>query len=165
MSQIPFLGVDILDDTCITILSMIRREFEDPVEQVMFILGFKHDPRFDTALEAMTAGSNPVILNALDQLTVYGAIHANFCSWRQMMETIHEQLGPDLPLSMRESFYEIIVDEMDEKHYGGKWFPTSERPPEHWVNVGAYSLVFRRGSTEVFCLPAPYFKLLSEVFE
>jgi len=153
-------------------LSMIRREFENPVEQVMFILGFKHDPRFPTALAAMLAGSNPGILNALDQLTVYGAIHANFCAWRRTMERIHEQFGSDLPLSLRESVYEIIVNEMDEKHYGGKWFPTTEGQPEHWVNLGAYSPVFRRrgrwirrGRTEVFCLPSPYFNLLSEVFE
>jgi len=144
---------------------MTRKEFEDPVEQVMFILGFKQDPRFNTALDAMRANSNPGIVNVLDQLRVYGAIHANFCSWRQMMETLHEELGSDLPLSLRESFYEIIVSEMDEKHYGGKWFTTAEVPSEHWVNVGAYSPVFRRGDTEVFCLPAPYFKLMSEVFE
>jgi hypothetical protein len=174
--HIPILGVEIPDDTCIavlsprevnwnTILSMIRREFENPVEQVMFILGFKHDPRFRTALDAMRAGSNPGIVNALDQLAVYGAIDANFCSWRQMMKTIHEQVGSDLPLSLREEFYEVIVSEMDEKNYGGKWFPTAEGLPEHWISVGAYSPVFRRGGTEVFCLPAPYFSLLSEVFE
>jgi hypothetical protein len=143
---------------------MIRKEFEDPIEQVMFILGFKHDPRFDTALKAMMAGSNSGTLNAIDQMTVYAAIHANFCSWRKMMGKVHEQLGSDLPLALRKEFYEIIVNDMDEKHYGGKWFPTSERPSEHWVNLGAYSPVFRRGNTEVFCLPAPYFNLLSDVF-
>jgi hypothetical protein len=144
---------------------VIRREFENPVDQVMFILGFKHDPRFRTASDAMLAGSNPGIINALDQLTVYGAIHANCCGWQQTMEKIRAQFGSDLPLSLRESVYEIIVEEMDEKHYGGKWFPTGEGSHEHWVNLGAYSPVFRRGGTEVFCLPAPYFNLLSEVFK
>ena len=151
---------------------MIRREFENPVEQVMFILGFKHDPRFSTALDAMEAGSNPGITNSLDQLRVYGAIEANFYAWRQTMERIHDQLGSDPPLSLREEVYGIIVNEFDEKHYGGKWFPTPDVPPEHWVNLGAYSPVFRRrgrwlwrGRTEVFCLPAPYFHLLSEVFK
>ncbi len=122
---------------------MIRREFEDPVEQVMFILGFKHDPRFHTVLDAMKAGSNPGIINALDQLKVYGEIHANLCSWRQMVKKIHEQFGPVFPRSLREAVYELIVDEMGEKQYGGKWFPAAEVPPEHWVNVGAYSPVFR----------------------
>lgn len=144
---------------------MIRREFENPVEQVMFILGFKHDPRFRTASEAMLAGSNPGIINALDQLTVYGAIHANFCAWRQTIKTIHEQFGSAFPPSLKEAVYENIVNEMGEKDYGGKWFSTVEGSPEHWVNLGAYSPVFRRGGTEVFCLPAPYFNLLSEVFE
>jgi hypothetical protein len=144
---------------------MIRREFEDPVEQVMFILGFKHDPRFDTALDAIENGSNPGVLNALDRSTVYGAIEANFHAWRRTMDRIHEQLGSDLTHSLREEAYGIIANELDEKHYRGKWFPTAEGSPEHWVNVGAYSPVFRRGGTEVFCLPAPYFNLLSEVFE
>jgi len=143
---------------------MTRREFEDPVEQVMFILGFKHDPRFETALRAMMNGANPGILNAIDQLTVYGEIAASFQGWRQMMAKIHEQFGSDLPHSLREEIYEIIVSDMDEKHYGGKWFPTAQGLPEHWVNVGAYSPMFRRAGTEVFCLPAPYFKLMSEVF-
>ncbi|MGB0065992.1 MAG: hypothetical protein WBP85_16230, partial [Terracidiphilus sp.] len=70
---------------------MVRREFENRVEQVMFILGYKHDPRFRTASDAMLAGSNPGITNALDQLTVYGAIHANFCAWQQTLKVIHEQ--------------------------------------------------------------------------
>jgi hypothetical protein len=144
---------------------MTRREFEDPVEQVMFILGFKHDPRFITALEAMDAGSNPGITNALDQLTVYGAIDANFSGWRLTMKTIHEQFGSDVPLSIRDSVYEIIVEEMDEKHYGGKWFSTVGSRAEHWVDLGLYSPIFRRGGSEVFCLPAPYFKVLAEVFK
>jgi hypothetical protein len=144
---------------------VIRREFENPVDQVMFILGFKHDPRFRTASDAMLAGSNPGIINALDQLTVYGAIDANFCAWRRTMETIREQFGSDLPLSVRESVYEIIVEEMGEKQYGGKWFSAGGESAEHWVNLGAYSPVFRDGSTRVFCLPVPYFNLLSEVFK
>lgn len=146
-------------------LSVIRREFENPVEQVMFILGFKHDPKFHAALDAMEAGSDPGILNALDQLRVYGAIEANFHAWRRTMEVIHEQFGSNLPPSLMEAVYENIVNEMDENHYGGKWFPTAEGSPEHWVNLGTYSPVFRREGTEVFCLPAPYFNLLSEVFE
>ena len=153
-----------------TILSMIRKEFENPVEQVMFILGFKHDPRFRTALDAMKAGSNPGILNAADQLRVYGAVEANFCGLGLTVKTIQEQFGSDIPLSVREGIYETILDEMDDKNYGGKWFPTAEVPSENWVSLGAHSPVFRRrrwlwlGRAEVFCLPAPYFNLLSEVF-
>ena len=143
---------------------MIRKEFEDPVEQVMFILGFKHDPRFRTSLEAMIAGSNSGILDAADQVGVYGAIHANFCAFG----TLLKELGPGISPSLRKGVYETIVKEMDEKSYGGKWFPTAEGPPQHWVNLGPYSPIFRRRRwlrTEVFCLPAPYFNLLSEVFK
>jgi hypothetical protein len=152
---------------------MSRKEFENPVEQVMFILGFKHDPRFATSLEAMAAGSNPGITNAIEQVRVYGAIDANFCGMRAMIERINEHFDSNAPLSVKESVYGIIVEEMGEKQYGGKWFSTSEMPSEHWVNLGAYSPIFRREgtrtlfrrrSTDVFCLSAPYFRLLSDVF-
>jgi hypothetical protein len=120
----------------------------------------------------MQAGSNPGILNAVDQVGVYGAILANFSGLRQMTDGVREQFGSDLPLSVRAEVYGIIVNELDEKNYGGKWFPAADGPPEHLVDLGAYSPVFqrRRGRlwrrcTEVFCLPAPYFYLLSELFE
>jgi len=131
----------------------------------MFILGFKHDPRFRTALEAIEAGSNPGITNALEQVTVYGAIDANFSGMRLVMEKIHEGFGSNPPPSVRESVYEIVVEEMGEKQYGGKWFSTVEEPPEHWVNLAPYSPIFRRKGAEAFCLPAPYFDLLSDVFK
>jgi hypothetical protein len=148
-------------------LAVIRREFEDPVEQVMFILGFKHDPKFRTALEAMKAGSNPGILNAVEQLRVHAAILANLCGLGNTIKTIHEQFGSDLPPWAREELYKTIVEEMDD-NYGGKWFPTAGVLPEHWINLGPYAPVFRRRRwlcTEVFCLPAPYFKVLAEVFD
>jgi len=148
-------------------LAVTRREFEDPVEQVMFILGFKHDPKFRTSLEAMKAGSNSGILNAVEQLRVHTAILANFCGLGNTTKTIHEQFGSDLPVWVREELYKTIVEEMDD-NYGGKWFPTADVPPEHWINLGPYAPVFRRRRwlrTEVFCLPAPYFNLLSEVFK
>lgn len=75
---------------------MTRREFEDPVEQVMFILGFKHDPRYETALRAMMDGANPGILNAIDQLSVHAEIASSFQGWRQMMAELREQFGSDL---------------------------------------------------------------------
>lgn len=150
-------------------LAVIRREFEDPVDQVMFILGFKHDPRFRTALEAMKAGADPGIVNAIDQLEIYGAINATLCGLGAVTKKIHEDFGSDVPLRVREELYEIMVKEMGEKDYGGKWFPMTEVPVEHWVSLGAYSQIFRRRGrwirTEVFCVPAPYFKLLSQLFE
>jgi hypothetical protein len=145
---------------------MIRTEFEDPVEQIMFILGFKHDPRFRTSLEAMIAGSNPGILNAVDQVRVHGAINANFCALGIAIKTIYEELGPDLPPWAREGLYKVIVEEMDD-NYAGKWFPTAGVPPKHWINLGPYAPVFRRRRwlrTQVFCLPAPYLKMLAQVF-
>ncbi len=143
---------------------MSRTHYEDPVEQVMFILGFKHDPKFDHILDAVKQGSNPGVLNAIDQVRIYGAIHANFIGWCSTMEKLHREFGAKLPSSLRNEVYEIVISEMDEGHYGGKWFPASDGPLEHWVNLGVYSAVFRRSGTETFWLPAPYFQLLSEFF-
>jgi len=148
-------------------LAVTRREFEDPVEQVMFILGFKHDPKFRTALEAMKAGSNPGILNAVDQVRIYGEINGNLCGLGNMVKTIQEQFGSDLPHQVREELCKTIVEEMND-NYGGKWFPTASVPPEDWISLESYAPVFRRRRwlrTEVFCLPAPYFNVLSEVLE
>ena len=143
---------------------MSRTSYEDPVEQVMFILGLKHDPKFDTALHAIAHGSTAGILNALDQLTVYGTIQANFHAWHETIEKIHDELGPDISPPLRDQICEIIVGELDEAHYGGRWFDVTRTPPEHWVNMGTYSPIFTRGENEVFCLPAPYFGLVSDVF-
>lgn len=54
------------------------KHYDNPIEQVVFILGLKHDPQFESPIHAIAHGSNPGITNALDQLTAYGAIEANF---------------------------------------------------------------------------------------
>jgi hypothetical protein len=143
---------------------MSRTAYEDPVEQVMFILGLKHDPKFETTVHAILYGSTPGILDASEQLRVYVAVQANFHAWHKTIEKIQAEIGPDLPPLLRGQIYEIIVGELDEKHYGGRWFAVTRVPPEHWVNMGAYSPTFRRGENEVFCLPAPYFALLAGFF-
>jgi hypothetical protein len=143
---------------------MSRIRYEDPVEQVMFILGFKYDPKFDTALGATEHGSNPGVLDAADQLRIYGAVEANFHAWRRTIEKLHREFGAELSLSLRGEVYKIVVSELDEGHYGGKWFPASDRPPEYWADLGTYSAIFRRNGAETFCLPTPYFRLLYEFF-
>jgi len=152
---------------------MFRKEYENPIEQVMFILGFKHDPRFPHTLDAMKAGSNPGIINAVDELKIYGEIHANFCALALVMDS-YKQRDSNSSIISTDSLCYTIIKELNEKHYGGKWFPAAEKPPEHWINMGGYSLVFRhqrrlrlfhQGIAEVFCLPYPYFNLLSKVLE
>ncbi len=67
--------------------------------------------------------------------------------------------GPDLPLRLRKKVYGIIVNEMGEKQYGGKWFPTAEGDVRaDSQTFGAYSpdilekeVRLRRGGSEVFC--------------
>ena len=144
---------------------MSRTHYENPVEQVMFILGFKHDPKYDTILDAIEDGSNPGTLDASDQVRVYGVIHANFCAWRETIEKVHHEFGANLPPAMRDEVYKIIASELDEGHYGGKWFSAKDRPHEYWADLGTYSVVFqRRKGAETFCLPTPYFRLLYEFF-
>jgi hypothetical protein len=143
---------------------MNHQEYEDPVEQVMFILGLKHDPRFATVLHAVAAGASPGIINALDALSVYGAISANFHAWAKTMKKIQDEIGTDIPMPLKNEVFEIIVDELDEKHYGGKWFDEGQIRSEHWINLAMLSPVFRRGH-DVFCLPVPYFRVLSRLFD
>jgi len=142
---------------------MRQNEYEDPAEQVMFILGMKYDPKFETVLHAIAQSSNPGIVDALDYLEVHGAIHANLMAWAETVEKIHEDLGTEIPTNLKDEICRIIVDELDETHYGGKWYSDTQIPCDDWVNMRAYSPVFNRGD-EAFCLPAPYFRALCSLF-
>jgi hypothetical protein len=51
---------------------MSRNEYENSIDQAMFILGLKRDPKFETSLHAIAHGSDPGITDALDQLAAYG---------------------------------------------------------------------------------------------
>jgi hypothetical protein len=65
-----------------------RSEYENPVEQVMYILGFKQAPQFETVMHAIAYGANPGILDAVDQMATYGAIDANFHALAKAVETV-----------------------------------------------------------------------------
>jgi hypothetical protein len=141
---------------------MSRAAYDDPVEQVMFILGLKHDPCFPTAFHAIAGGSNPGITNALDQLTAYGAIEANLHAWAKTVKKVREDIGQTIPSGIKDEIYAIIVTELNEKHLGGKWFQEAQIPSKNWVNMAHYSSVFTNDG-EVFCLPAPYVEVLKPV--
>lgn len=154
----------LLDDTLkvkdmLLSLAEPHKAYDNPVEQIMFILGLKHDPRFDTILHATAAGSNPGIIDASEYLTVYGAIEANLFAWAKTARAIQDDVGAQLPPKRKEEVYQIIVDELDETHYGGRWFEYARIPSDDWVNMGNYSPLFVKGN-EVFCLPAPYLRVL-----
>jgi hypothetical protein len=139
-----------------------REEYDDPVDQIMFILGFKHDPKFGSILEAVARGSNPGILDAADQVQVWGAIEANLFAWAKTVKVIRDEVGAELSPKHKDEMYRIIVDELDEAHYGGRWFEGARAPSEGWVNMGTYSPLFARAN-EVFYLPVPYFQLLAPI--
>ncbi|MBU6501137.1 MAG: hypothetical protein KGJ89_04605 [Patescibacteria group bacterium] len=133
-----------------------NKQYENPVEQVMFILGFKHDPKFKTSLEAMAFGENPGARNAAEEAMISSAISANFIALSHMIKNLQEA---DLTRQMKEGVYKIILEGLNEKHYGGKWFDARKIIPENWINMEKYSNIFARDNN-VFCLPEPYYKIL-----
>ncbi|MGB7759899.1 MAG: hypothetical protein WBL61_08725 [Bryobacteraceae bacterium] len=142
--------------------SVAVKEYDDPVEQIMFILGFKHDPRFDTILHAAAARSNPGIIDAAEYLTVYGAVEANLFAWAKTVKAIHDDIGAELSPKLKGEIHQIIVDELDQAHYGGRWFERARVPSADWTNMGNYSPLFVK-ENEVFCLPAPYLEVLGSI--
>jgi len=141
---------------------MSRSEYENPVEQVMYILGFKQAPQFETVMHAIAYGANPGILDAVDEMATYGAIDANFHALAKAVETVKEVFGFQVPLRVKNEVYRITIDEFDENHFGGKWFECNELPSEGWTITVRYSPLFVRGST-YFCFPTPYLRVLKPI--
>jgi len=136
-----------------------NKQYKNPVEQVMFILGFKHDPKFKTSLEAAAFGENPGVRDAADEAMISSAIYANFIALSNMIKNLQEA---NLIPQMRKEIYKIILEEFDEKHYGGRWFNAGKMIPKNWINMEEYSDIFTRGNN-IFCLPEPYWKTLKPV--
>jgi hypothetical protein len=84
-------------------------------------------------------------------------------AWTGTVKKIHDELGAEIPSNLKDEICQVIVDELDESHYGGKWYSNTQVPSGYWVNMGAYSPAFKR-TDKVFCLPAPYFRALSSLF-
>ncbi|HSY52241.1 MAG TPA: hypothetical protein VLC46_25795 [Thermoanaerobaculia bacterium] len=137
-------------------------EYPNPVDQVMFILGFKHDPKFPTRLHAVVAGASPGLTDAAEEVSVYGAIHGNFMAISKVLEAVRAQSGGQIPARARHEMHKLILEQLTEDQYGGRWFPPGS-VPQHWVSLGEFSEIFT-APEGVFCLPAPYVRLLSEVF-
>ena len=140
-----------------------NKRYENPIEQVMFILGLKHDPQFESPLHAIAHGSNPGITNTLDQLTAYGAIEANFHAWTKTVKWVRDSEGKTLSSEHRDELCRAIADELDEKHYGGRWFGVDTIPSAHWISMERHSPVFVR-ENQVFYLPEPYGKVFEPLF-
>jgi hypothetical protein len=138
------------------------RGYEDPVEQIMFVLGFKHDPKFNTSLDAIVHGANPGIMDAAEILKIEGAIVGNLRACATTVQKLRDQCGVATISELKEDIYQLIVRELDEAHYGGRWFEDTQLPSGDWVNMGKYSPLFVRGS-RVFCLPSPYFTVLESI--
>jgi hypothetical protein len=127
----------------------------------MFILGFKHDPSFPTPLHAVAAGAAPGLLDVADEIRVYGAIHANFEGFSKVLEALRAQFGDQIPAQAKDEIFKLIMEELTEDHYGGRWFQRGSLP-RHWVSMGEFSHVFKTVEA-VFCLPAPYVSFLRPI--
>jgi hypothetical protein len=71
------------------------------------------------------------------------------------VEAIEDEIKGEIAPNLSEQICQIIVTELDESHYGGKWFDPSSMPEEHWVNMARYSPSLKKEnslSTNVFRL-------------
>jgi hypothetical protein len=139
-----------------------RKAYDDPVAQVMFILGFKRDPKFETVLDAIVHGGNPGVLDIVESTSIEAAVFGNLRACALTVQKLHDECGASVPSSLKDDIYHMIVEHLDETHYGGMWFEDTQLPSDDWVNMGEYSPLFVRGS-RVFCLPAPYFEALASI--
>ena len=144
---------------------MSQIQYENLVEQVMYILDYKHSPQYENILDAVAAGANPGVLNIFDSLRVHSAIHANFMSLKKVLDDIENSRGFDkLTVGFKEEIFKLILDEINEEKYGGKWFGTDRILDENWVDMSQYSDLFSQENKK-FCLPRPYVVLLNPVLE
>jgi hypothetical protein len=80
-----------------------RSQYDNPVEQIMFILGFKHDPKYATTLHAIADGANPGIIDAFEQLSIYGAIEANLRACAKTVQKLRDEIRAELPPALKYS--------------------------------------------------------------
>jgi hypothetical protein len=135
--------------------------YNNPVEQIMFILGYKCDPKFDTFVHAIMHGANPGITSIIESTNIEAAIVGNLRWWATCVQRLQE-CGPPALSEIKDDIYQKIIEELDEAHYGGRWFEDTALPSDVWVNMGKYSPLFMRGS-RVFCLPEPYFAIVAPI--
>src|SRR5881392_2958655 len=99
----------------------------------MFVLGFKRDARFATTLNAVAAGASTGVTNAADEIEIYGAIHGNIAGLAKTVQKIHADFGANIPPTVKHEIYKIILEELTEENYGGRWYDRASVPPDNWV--------------------------------
>lgn len=137
-------------------------EYCDPVDQVMFILGLKHHPGFRNVMEAVAQNAPPGLLDAAQVLEVHGAIHGAFVGLATVINTIQAEFADNCAPEIKRELHKLILEELDEPQFGGRWCRRDELHRSHWVPMDRFSPVFAREAL-VFCLPAPYVWLLQTV--
>jgi len=138
------------------------QEFCDPIDQVMFILGFKHDPRFRNAVEAAAQNAPTGLMDAAQVVEVHGALHGTFVGLATVMKTIQSEFGENCAPEIKRELHHLILEELDEPRFGGRWYRREDAPRFHWIPMDQFSPVFANRA-HVFCLPAPYVWLLQAV--
>jgi len=155
------VALGVLDDVLKSRIILADR-YQNPVEQVMFILGFKHDPRFKTILDAVENDAPSGILNALEYARVYGAIEANFVALTKVVRKVQTDFGMNVPSQIKGEIHKLVLEELAESRYGGQWFENRDVPSSNWVHVDRFSPIFAEGN-KVFCLPEPYIEVLKTI--
>src|SRR6516164_4998936 len=93
----------------------------DPIAQVMVILGYRYDPKYSSCLHAMAAGANPGIMSAVEDLKLYNAIFENFRAWALTIK----ELGSNLSREQLNDIYRAIIASIDKKT-GSRWLPVGQ---------------------------------------
>lgn len=66
----------------------------------------------------------------------YGLIQANFYARAETMKKMEDEIGSDIPFSLKEKVFKIILNEFDEEHYGGRWSHPSREGIAHRSSPG-----------------------------
>jgi hypothetical protein len=133
-----------------------------PTDQVMEILGFTRDPNAATVLDAVAMGLSPGVLSASERVAIYGAIHANFAAIAKVVAKVRTEFSAAVPMKVKAEIHRLVLEELNEQHFGGRWFLRASPPDYGWVALDQFSPAF--GTPErVFYLPAPYVDVLRPV--
>jgi hypothetical protein len=138
------VALGVLDDVLKSRIILADR-YQNPVEQVMFILGFKHEPRFETVLDAIENDAPPGILDASEYISVHGAIDANFVALAKVVRKVQTDCGMNVPFQIKGEIHKLVLEESSTSHYGGQWFDNRKVPSSNWVHMDQqFSPHFRR---------------------
>jgi hypothetical protein len=76
-----------------------------------------------------------------------------------MRKKLETDFGESIPPDIRPVIHGIVLDELTEENYGGRWYRRGSVPRLNWITMEQFSPVFATPEA-IFCLPEPYVTLL-----